>query len=153
MKTNKEIFPILKTSCEALGWKLNKKLTASRNMELLLDKVSKIENKIKKGNLPIEEEKKLRNQLRESMGELGQSLSSINALKKVLKTQAIEQLVKSFEVKKTLSLWTDLIANLKMTERVRKESVEFDEAWEEIEANHFAKISLYNLEIERRDIK
>jgi hypothetical protein len=151
MKTNKEIFPILKTSCKSLGWKLNKKQSAYENLECLLNKISRIEAKIRKGNLPIEEEKMYRNTLRSSMNELGQSLTSIRALKKSLTSKMTKALVDSLESKKTIGLWTELIANLKLSERVRKESVEFEEAYEEIEANHFAKISLYNMEIERRE--
>jgi len=152
MKTNKEIFPILKTSCKSLGWKLNKKYTAAKNMELLLEKIEKLTSKIRKAELPVEENKKYRAKLQESMTELGQTLSSIQALSKALRSKQAEDLSKSLETKKTIALWTDLIANLKMSEKVRKQSLDFDEAWEEIEANHFAKITLYNMEIERREL-
>jgi hypothetical protein len=153
MKTQNEIFPILVSKCESLNWKIRKDYTATKNLESLMKKVSRLESKIKTGSLPPQEEHKTRQTLSKAMFELGQSIPSLKTLEKCLRSESTTQLEKAFASKETPILWAEMLTNLKNSEKVRKSSIDYSEAWREIEGNHFVKISLYNIEIERRGLK
>lgn len=153
MKTQNEIFPLLVSKCETLGWKINKSSSASKNLDALINKVSRLEKKVRDGKLNSKDESHVRQTLIKAMNELGQTLSSLKSIAKSLESETSRDLEQSFKTKSTPTLWAEMLANLKNTEKIRKESTQFLEAWREIESNHFTKITLYNIEIERRNMK
>jgi hypothetical protein len=144
------ISPILSKESKTLDWKINKKKTCLENLEDLFSKVLKEVKAIKAQKISPLKEREKRKNLQEALSELGTNLESIMALHAVCGSQNTIKLSKILKKKESPELNREYLFLVKNVENVRKNSTNYEEAWREIEAEYFLKISLYNAEILRR---
>jgi hypothetical protein len=147
------ITPILSKECQSLGWKIVPSQGAGDNLRNLLNKIEKKCNRIKSRSLPIEKEKEIRSTLKKATEELGSSIASLLALNEVSKKEGAQKIEKVLSKKETAQVTREFLSLLKNSENVWAESANYAEAWREIEAEYFYKVSLYQAELYKREKK
>jgi hypothetical protein len=143
--------PILAKESKELDWKINKKKSSLENLSELIEKILKEVKAIKAQKISIAKEKEKRKALKQALEKMGLNLESVIAIKEVLSSKLAEELNKSLKKKEAPELNREFLFLMKNIENVRKGSADYQEAWREIEAEYFLKVSLYNGEILRRE--
>lgn len=147
------ITPLLIKESKELDWKINKAKSSLENLEDLINKILKEVKVIKAQKISPAKEGEKRRKLQLALDELGTNLESVLALKAVCSSENATKLNKVLRKKQSPELNREFLFLVKNIENVRKNSTNYQEAWREIEAEYFLKVSLYNTEIVRRLIK
>lgn len=147
---NQRLYPLIVKQSKYLDWKLNKNKSPLENMKILLERILKEVKSIRKQKITAPQEKTNRQRLHSLLEELGINLQSVEALYERSNSQRAIEINKKIEAKSTPDLNRDFLALAKNIENVREKSTGYQEAWKEIESEYFLKLSLYNIEILRR---
>jgi len=145
------IQPILADKCLALDWEINTKKTQKENLDKLLNALKKSIDKVKGRKLSVKEEKEERALLKQGTKELDQNVASILALWKARKSTKMEKLSRTLSKSKTIDITRCLLHLLRNSDKIRENSANYAEAWREIEAEYFYKVSLYQAELHLRE--
>lgn len=143
--------PILTRSCAALKWKVSPKRSAIENLQDLLNKLETLVGTLRKGTLPVPKQLEEKARLREALNETSQTIPGATLLKKALSEKWAEEKSKSLEKKEEVHLLRELLKLAQNEPKLRTKSHNYEEAWPEVEANYFAKMSLYRIELARRE--
>jgi hypothetical protein len=147
------IHPVLAQKCEAVGWEINPEKPQKESLDKLLTTLKKSINRVRGQKLTPKEEKEERALLKKATGELSQNVASILALAKAAKSAKMEKLARSLSKAKATELTRCLLHLQRNADKVRKGSADYNEAWREIEAEYFYKVSLYQAELHLRERK
>ena len=143
------INPILNDKITAINWKINQDKDARENLKDIISIIKeKIEN-IQGGKLKVEHHIKEKKELLKTLKETGQNLLSIAVLEKEITKRWTKELSKKLKTKTTPEILREFLKLKEKENNIRMESAEFDEAWVEIEAKYFLKMSLYQMELHK----
>jgi hypothetical protein len=142
--------PILINESKELDWKVNKKKSSLENINTLIKKILKEVDSIKAQKISISKEKQKRKNLEKALDKMGINLETIFALAEVCSKSNVLSLDQTLQKKETHDLNREFLFLVRNIENIRKKSSEYQEAWREIEAEYFLKVSLYNTELQRR---
>lgn len=145
------ISPLLIKESKELDWKINKKKSSLENLEELIGKILKETKSIKLQKIPATKERAKRKNLQLALEKMGTNLESILALKAVCSSPNATVLNKNLKKKETPELNREFLFLVKNIDNVRNNSADYQEAWREIEAEYFLKVSLYSTELLRRE--
>ncbi len=150
MLTHKPILPITNKEILALDWKLNKQKSAYQNLTDVINAVKHQISEIHGDKLPVETHIQTKEKLKDALEEMNQNFVSLSALETALSPKLAE-LSKTLETKSREELTRELLVLNQNESRLKTSSPDFDYAYVEIEGEYFAKMSLYQMEIFRRE--
>lgn len=145
--------PILISTCPALGWKVENSKSPVENLRSLVHKLSLSIEKIITGRLSGEQEIEERRKLAQALNDTGMSLAAIPLMQTELDTKTCSTLSQEIEEKNNADLLATLLSLHTNSPKLRKDSLQYEEAAPEIQTAYFVKLSLYQIELHRRKIK
>lgn len=144
------ISAILIKESPTLGWKASKKKTAQENLIEVLERFTKIAEILRERNLPADEHLSLKENLKVALREVGISLGAVPILLKSATDKKAAKKSKELAEKSHVQLIRELLRLAQSETRLRNQSSDYGEAWPEVEADFFTKMSLYQMELNRR---
>lgn len=147
------ISPLIIKESKELNWRINRKKSPLENLEELIEKVLKEVKSIKTQKISPELERDKRKELQVALEKLGTNLESVLALREVCNSKSAIKLNKTLKKKNSPELNREFLFLIKNIENVRSNSTNYEEAWREIEAEYFLKVSLYSAELLIREKK
>lgn len=144
------IAPILTKKCKAVKWEVSPKKSAVENLKDLLKKINGLADSVKRRELPVKEHIETKNRLKEALTESGQTLAGARLLADALNEKWADKKGEALEKKSEARLVRELWRLAQNEPKLRAKSQIYEEAWPDVEAGYFAKMSLYWMELARR---
>ena len=144
------IAPLLCKEIPSLKWKVKKSKSALDNLQEALAKVGVLIAKLESGKLPVPEQLATKETLKNALQEAGQSISGVRWLAKSSTQKWAAEKDKSLASKSDSTLLREFLRLARNEPKIRSRSHHYEEAWPEVEANYFLKVSLYRTELARR---
>jgi hypothetical protein len=145
--------PIHTKGCKALGWQITAKKSSIESLRELLSSLETLISSLKSGTLPAKKHLEAKAKLKEALKECGQTIPGVAALKSALTEGWAEKKAKALEKKTEATLIREVLKLSQNEPKLRSKSQTYEEAWPEVEAHYFAKISLYKAELAKRSAK
>lgn len=151
-----QITPFLKTSVPSLPWEISAQKSPLENLEDLLTKFQELKGALELSKKKVENpEETLKNQRRllRSLKEAGITLASIDLLQLVLKKKKFTSTNKELQKMGLPHLSSNLLSLYAKGAFVRRQAQNFPGAELEIEADHAALLSLYQITVHQKTKK
>lgn len=149
MKTR--IAPILCKEVPAISWHTNKKKSSLENLNVLLDGIQEMRESLESRSLPSSDHLALREKLKTTLSEAGIGLTCSKLLKKSLSSKWAKEKATALAQKNEVNLLRELLRLAQNEPKLRAKSHVYEEAWAEVEADYFAKMSIYRAELALRN--
>lgn len=147
---NIRLAPILTRECDALSWKVNPKKSALENLQELLRKINSLAESLASRQLAPKDQIEGKARLRAALAETSQTIAGAALLWETLRGKWAQDKCKALEKKDEATLLRDLLRLSQNEPKLRAKSHTYEEAWPEVEARYFAKMSLYSAELAKR---
>jgi hypothetical protein len=144
------IKPFLAREIPTLKWKIREDRSAIENLQDALTQISKLHENLEENRLPPKEHTSTQRKLLKTLEEANLNLLSVKILQTTLARRKFNQLSKELSKTGIPALSSILLSLYAKSQRLRHQAARQTGARYEIEAEYFAQLSLYQMEIDRR---